>query len=87
MSSENLDSGAMMRRAYAAGVELETCDPAQLVNDVEQILRRRGLHPDAPGRAGMAVGAAGQLLRAFNILPGVDHTTIDRHNAPDAESR
>jgi CubicO group peptidase (beta-lactamase class C family) len=44
-------------------------------------LRERGLDPDLPpstGRAGMAVGAAGSLLRAFGILPASDTTAIDR---------
>lgn len=87
---EDMDSGAMLRRAYERGEQLETYDPNQLVADVRELLRERGLHPELPpntGRAGMAAGAAGTLLRAFGILPAGDYTTIDRVSAPDPESR
>jgi hypothetical protein len=84
---EGMDAGAMLRRARAASIKLETYNPEQLVVEVQAFLLRKGLHPDATGRGGMAGGAAGQLLRAFNILPAMDHTTIDRHNALDPESR
>jgi hypothetical protein len=87
---EDMDSGAMMRRAHERGEQLETCDPSALVNDVADLLRARGLHPEIPqgtGRAGMAAGAAGTLLRAFGILPAADWQVRDRVNAPDPDSR
>ena len=87
---EDMDSSAMMRRAYERGAQLETYDPNQLVVDVRNLLRERGLHPELPegtGRAGMALGATGMLLRAFGILPAGDYTTIDRINATDPEDR
>ena len=87
MTAEDMDSGAMMRRAYAAGVELQSYDPNQLVVEVGELLRQRGLAPDSKGRAGMAAGGAGMLLRAFGILPATDYTTIDRHNAHDPDER
>jgi hypothetical protein len=87
---EDMDSGAMQRRAHASGARLDTYDPDQLVADVAELLTQRGLYPDLPpgtGRAGMAAGAAGGLLRAFGILPAGNHTAIDRRNAPDPDSR
>ena len=84
---ESTDAGAMMRRAQAAGVQLETYDPNVLALDLQEFLRQKGLHPDATGRTGMVTAAAGQLLRAFGIVPAADYTTIDRRNAPDADSR
>lgn len=61
----------------------ESYDPNQLVVDVEEFLRAKGLHPDATGQMGMAGGGAGMMLRAFGIFPAGDYTTIDRRNAPD----
>lgn len=87
---QDMDSGAMMRRAYEQGVTLESYDPGQLIVDVCELLEARGLHPDIPpgtGRAGMAAGASGQLLRALGILPAGDYRMIDRLNAPDPDSR
>lgn len=87
---EDMDSGAMMRRAYERGEQLETYDPDQLVVDVRELLKARGLHPELPpgtGRMGMAAGATGMLLRAFGILPAADYTTIDRLNAPNPDER
>lgn len=87
---EDMDAAAMIRRAHQRGAVLETYNPDQLVGEVQDLLRERGLNPDLPphtGRAGMATGAAGQLLRAFGILPATDHTAIDRLNASDTDSR
>lgn len=85
---EDMDSSAMLRRAHAAGVQLETYDPDQLLRDVIELLRGRGLNPELPpysGRVGMAAGAAGQMLRAFGILPVAD--PYDQYNRSDPESR
>jgi len=82
-----MDSTALIRRANDLGIELQTFDPNRLVVEVEDLLRRHGLSPDSQGRTGMAVGAAGTLLRAFGILPASDHDVIDRPNAPDADDR
>ncbi|HKT01330.1 MAG TPA: hypothetical protein VJT31_17535 [Rugosimonospora sp.] len=87
---QDMDTGAMLRRAHERGTRLESHDPDQLVADVYALLESKGLHPDLPpgtGRYPMAAGAAGQLLRAFGILPAGDHTTVDRVNAPDPQSR
>lgn len=87
---DDMDSAEMIRRAYENGQQLETYDPNQLVADVQRLLSELGLHPELPagtGRAGMAAGAAGMLLRAFGILPAGDYTAIDRPNAPDPDSR
>jgi hypothetical protein len=87
---EDMDAGSMLRRAHEQGKRLERHDPNQLVREVADLLRHRGLHPELPagtGRAGMAAGAAGMLLRAFGILPAGDVTSIDRINAPDPCSR
>jgi hypothetical protein len=82
-----MDSIALIRRASELGIELQSYDPNRLVVEVEELLHRHGLSPDQQGRAGMAVGAAGTLLRALGILPAGDHRTIDRPNAPDADDR
>lgn len=87
---DDMDSGAMMRRAYERGERLESYDPDKLLADVQGLLRERGLHPELPpgtGRTGMAHGASGMLLRAFGILPAGDYTSIDRLNAPDPDTR
>lgn len=87
---QDMDTGAMIRRAHEAGGALERYDPNQLVLDVAELLRTRGLHPELPagtGRAGMAAGAAGMLVRAFGILPATDPLVRDRVNAPDPDSR
>lgn len=87
---EDMDAAAMIRRAHEHGAKLETYDPNQLVGEIQDLLRERGLNPDIPpdtGRAGMATSAAGMLLRAFGILPATDHTTIDRLNTPDPDTR
>ncbi|GAA3759578.1 hypothetical protein GCM10022225_51320 [Plantactinospora mayteni] len=87
---EDMDASAMLRRAHERGEQLEKYDPNQLVSEVAGLLRERGFHPELPagtGRAGMAAGAAGMMLRAFGILPAGDVTSIDRVNAPDPESR
>jgi hypothetical protein len=87
---QDMDSAAIVHRAQEAGVQIETYDPAQLVQDIAELLRARGLHPDMPsgtGRAGTATGASGQLLRAFGILPAADWRVRDRVEAPDPESR
>jgi hypothetical protein len=90
INREDMDSGALVRRAYERGEQLETYDPGRLLEDVARLLRDQGLHPHLPpgtGRTGMATGAAGMLLRAFGILPAGDVTSIDRVNAPDPDSR
>ena len=86
----DMDSVAIVRHAHERGERPETCDPNRLLLDIEELLRQRGLHPELPpgsGRAGTATAATGMLLRAFGILPAGDHTTIDRVDAPDPESR
>jgi hypothetical protein len=86
----DMDMLAMVRRAYARGEALESFDPDLLVVQVRALLRERRANSDLPpgtGRGGMAVGAAGMMLRALGILPAGDYTTIDRRNAPDPESR
>lgn len=88
--AQNMDSNEMVRRAAETGAKLETYDPTRLVAEVCELLTDRGLHPDIPpgtGRAGMAAGAAGQLLRALGILPAGGAESIDRLNAPDPDSR
>jgi hypothetical protein len=82
-----MDAGALVRRAHELGLELQSYDPNQLVVDVEDLLRRRGLSPDSHGRRGMAVGASGALLRAFGILPAGSSQLIDRLNARDVDER
>lgn len=88
--SQDMDAGAMVRRAYERGETLEEHDPNQLVQDVAELLRQQGLHPELPpgtGRLGMATGAAGMLLRAFGILPAANWRVRDQVNCPDPESR
>jgi hypothetical protein len=87
---EDMDSGAIARRAAARGERAETYDPDRLIGEVMDLLRHRGLHPALPpgtGRLAMATGASGKLLRAFGIVPAGDFTVIDRLDAPDPESR
>uniref|UniRef100_UPI003F496C5B hypothetical protein n=1 Tax=Streptosporangium sp. CA-256172 TaxID=3240076 RepID=UPI003F496C5B len=52
--------------------ETEYYDAARLVSEVQELLRARGLNPDATGRAGKAQAGAGMLLRALGITPGMD---------------
>ena len=87
---EDMDSGAIMRRAHERGEQVQTYDPDRLVRDVAALLEGQGLSPGTPpgsGRPGMAAGAAGMLLRAFGILPAADWDVRDRPNAPDPDSR
>jgi hypothetical protein len=81
--SDDVDSLSIVSRP--AG-RREIYDPNVLVVEIQKLLRDHGLHPDSGGRAGMALGACGNLLRAFGILPASDLTTIDRLNAPDADA-
>ena len=86
----NMDSGAIMRRAYERGERAEVFDPDDVVEAVHEFLTSRGLHPNLPagtGRRPMATVAAGMLLRALGIVPGGDYKEIDRHNAPDPHDR
>jgi hypothetical protein len=46
-------------------------DPDQLARDVEKLLTARGLQPVRVGEP-KAVVAAGMLLRALGIMPGID---------------
>ncbi|MEN3308810.1 MAG: hypothetical protein V7603_5012 [Micromonosporaceae bacterium] len=84
VAREEMDSSAMLRRAAERGEQLETYDPDKLVADVRALLYAHGLDPQLPpgtGRAGMASGAAGMLLRAFGILPAADQGLyFDRTN-------
>ena len=82
-----MDIADIFRQARERGKEPEAYDPNQLVIDVAEMLRDKGFSPSYEGRAGMASGAAGMMLRAFGILPAGDEYTIDRHNAPDADER
>lgn len=69
---EDMDSGAMARRAHERGEQLEKFDPYRLIEEVKGLLEAHGLHPELPagtGRLSMATGASGKLLRAFGILP------------------
>ncbi|MGI5213811.1 hypothetical protein [Plantactinospora sp. CA-290183] len=87
---EDMDSGAMLRRAYERGEQLQTYDPEQLVCEVAALLRDRGFRPELPagtGRAGTASGAAGMMLRAFGILPAGGLASVARDNAPDPDFR
>lgn len=55
---------------------LQFYDPNQLVREVVDLLRQRGLEPSfADGRQVPALSAAGGLLRALNIEVGVDAET------------
>lgn len=86
---EDMDATAMIRRAHERGAVLQTYDPNNLVGEIQDLLRERGLDPDLPpdtGRAGMATGAAGMLLRALGILPASDYSTIDRLDSLDPDS-
>jgi len=65
----------------------DSYDPNQLIADVRDLLRSKGLQPDATGYLGVATGAAGTLLRAFGIAPLGGPTTIDRHEACDSDTR
>ena len=87
---QNMDTGAMIKRAAETGQQLEKYDPNRLVRDIAALLEAKGLHPELPpgtGRLGSASGAAGALLRAFGILPLGGVEAIDRPNATDPESR
>jgi hypothetical protein len=86
MTSGNPDRDLILQ-SRAAGIELESYDPNQLVYDVQELLRSKGLHPDATDRMGAAGANASWLLRAFGILPACNYTAIDRPNALDPESR
>ena len=86
MSNER-ESSAIIAAAAARGCQAETYDPNHLIDDVREFLVRKGLHPDASGHLGMALGGAGMLLRAFGIVPASSFTSVDRVNAPDPEDR
>lgn len=48
----------------------------QLVQEVEELLRERGLNPHVPpGKADLAVRGADTLLRAFGLSPRIDSVT------------
>lgn len=48
----------------------------QMVQEVEAVLRDRGLDPHiAPGQADLAIHGADTLLRAFGITPMMDQVT------------
>lgn len=69
---EDMDSGAITRRAHERGEQWEKFDPYQLIKEVKELLEAHGLHPELPpgtGRLSMATGASGALLRAFGIVP------------------
>lgn len=87
MPSNRESSSAIIESAANRGERHETYDPNQLVREIREFLTDKGLHPDATGHLGMAVGGAGMLLRAFGIVPSSDFTTVDRINAPDPEDR
>jgi len=82
-SQTSADAADIIRRAHARGEQPQAYDPHQLVKDVAGLLRERGLSPDKYGRAGMATAAAGMLLRAFDILPATDYSTIDTASDPE----
>lgn len=86
MSTER-ESSEIIREAAARGERHETYDPNHLISDVRELLNKKGLHPNATGHLGMALGGAGMLLRAFGIVPNSDFTSIDRINAPDPDDR
>jgi hypothetical protein len=65
----------------------DSYDPNQLVADVRNLLQSKGLRPNATGHLGVAIGAAGTLLRAFGIAPLGGITTIDRHESHDSDTR
>lgn len=47
-------------------------DPYKLIAEVQALLRREGIRPELmPGRAGMALAGAGELLRAMDIIPSM----------------
>ncbi|NUR59415.1 MAG: hypothetical protein HOV87_12215 [Catenulispora sp.] len=83
----SMDIAEIYRSAAERGEPVETYGPDALVAEVAELLRAKGLHPDAAGRMGAATGGAGMMLRAFGIVPADDHTVIDRHNAPDPDER
>ena len=83
----SMEISEIFRQARERGEVPEVYDPDQLVTDVAQLLRDKGLNPVSEGHMGMATGAAGMMLRAFGILPAGDEYTIDRHNAPDPDQR
>ena len=71
---DDMDSTSILRRAHYQGRRAETYGSNQLTQEVIDLLQAHGLHPDTTGRAGMAVGSAGRLLRALGIVPAGDHT-------------
>lgn len=85
--SQDRESATIIKDAADRGERYETYDPNHLVREIRDLLMERGLHPNATGHLGMALGAAGTLLRAFGIVPSSDFTTVDRINAPDPQDR
>jgi hypothetical protein len=81
------DISALYLAAHSRGEQVQAYDANVLVREVADLLRERGLAPDATGYMGMATGAAGKLLRAFGIVPAMDYRALDRLNAPDPETR
>jgi hypothetical protein len=77
MTSGNPDRDLILQ-SRAAGIELESYDPGQLIADVQELLRSKGLHPDVADRLAAASANASWLLRAFGILPAGDHTITER---------
>lgn len=49
-----------------------TYDPYRLIGEVQTLLRRQGIRPELlPGRTGMALAGAGELLRAMDVVPAM----------------
>jgi hypothetical protein len=55
------------------GKPMQTYDPIQLVDEVSDLLRKRGLSPAFPdGRSTDASTGASMLLRGLGVFPGID---------------
>jgi len=72
----------IFRRAQASGREVSTYNPDVLVQEVEALLRERGICTQRVSSSAATAGA-GALLRALDVLPAGGVELIDRTNAPD----
>lgn len=56
-------------------------DPYRLIREVAELLHEHGLSAEIPkGNAGIALGGAGMLLRAFEVEPSMEAVDAYAHS-------